>query len=86
MNLEPSSEQLAIIQAAGEGKSVAVDAVAGSGKTTTILFLADKYPGKTFLLLTYNARLKLEVRQKASELQLKNLEVHTYHSFRCEIL
>ena len=33
--------------------NVIVNAVAGSGKTTTILFMANAYPEKEFLLITY---------------------------------
>ncbi len=32
------------------------------------------------MLLTYNARLKLETRARALSLGLTNFEVHTYHS------
>jgi len=73
----PSSEQQAIIDAAVSGKNIIVDAVAGSGKTTTILMIAQRYKGN-ILQLTYNAKLKEEVREKAKN--IKNLEVHSYHS------
>jgi hypothetical protein len=75
----PSPEQLAIAASVGGGFSVVVDAVAGSGKTTTVLHIAAASPGKRILLLTYNARLKTETRRRAAG--LKNLEVHSYHSF-----
>ena len=61
--------------------NVIVNAVAGSGKTTTILFMANAYPDKEFLLITYNAKLRHETRNKCSEMGLENIEVHTYHSF-----
>ncbi len=61
--------------------NVAISAVAGSGKTTTILYIAKVFPGKNILLLTYNAKLKFETREKAAGLALGNLEVHSYHSF-----
>ena len=81
-SLPPASvEQVAIIAAVGGGKNAVVDSVAGSGKTTTTLHLARSYPADEILLLTYNAKLKLETRQKAEALGLRNVEVHSYHSF-----
>ena len=61
--------------------NVLVNAVAGSGKTTTILFLAQTYPEKEIMLITYNAKLRLETRKRCAEMELANIEVHTYHSF-----
>lgn len=58
-----------------------ISAVAGAGKTTTFLEIAKAYPRKSYLLLTYNARLKLETRQKVLTQNIRNLEVHSYHSF-----
>ena len=50
--LSPSSEQLAVINAIKEGYNVQVDAVAGSGKTTTVLCLADMNSDKIIMQLT----------------------------------
>ena len=58
-----------------------VDSVAGSGKTTSVLYIAHTYPEHRILMLTYNARLKFETRSRATALCLGNIEVHTYHSF-----
>ena len=76
----PSDEQRGIIQHVKSGKNVIVDACAGSGKSTTILSCAKEMPDTTFLQITYNASLRKEVREKTRELQLKNIQVHTYHS------
>ena len=62
-------------------KNVIVDAVAGSGKTTTISFIAQDNLKKKILVLTYNSKLKIETRQKFEKLKLENCEIHTYHSF-----
>ena len=79
-----SDEQLKIIEAIKEGYNVQVDAVAGSGKTTTILSLADAMPDKTIIQLTYNRELMEEVKQKKMQLSetmyLDNLSIYTYHS------
>jgi hypothetical protein len=61
--------------------NVIVDSVAGSGKTTTNLYIAQKYTNSKILLLTYNAKLKIETRNKVKLLSIKNLETHSYHSF-----
>lgn len=77
---EPSNEQRKIVEAIAS-HNVVVDSVAGSGKTTTNLYIAYTYPQARFLLLTYNKRLKDETREKVKEHKLNNLEVHSYHSF-----
>src|SRR5690606_9571148 len=77
---EPSNEQRKIVEAIAS-HNVVVDSVAGSGKTTTNLYIAYTYPQARFLLLTYNKRLKIETREKVKEHKLNNLEVHSYHSF-----
>ena len=81
MSVTPSEEQNEIINAIGDGSNLIINAVAGSGKTTTTLLLAKQYPQKKFLLFTYNSRLKAETRQRVKKLGLQNLEVHSYHSF-----
>jgi len=61
--------------------NIIVDSVAGSGKTTTNLHIAIKHNNKKILLLTYNAKLKLETREKLKQCNINNMEVHSYHSF-----
>jgi hypothetical protein len=61
--------------------NVCVDSVAGSGKTTCSLYIAKNFPKLKILLLTYNAKLKIETREKVNALGITNLEVHSYHSF-----
>lgn len=85
-----SDEQKAAVRALAGG-NVVIESVAGSGKTTTVLFFAKVFAGLTrasessqpqrLLLLTYNAKLKLETRTRAAAHGLDNLEVHSYHSF-----
>lgn len=76
----PSAEQAAVVASVSERVNVACEAVAGSGKTTTVLHCAREVPHLRFLVLTYNARLKLQTRQRAKELGLSNLEVHSFHA------
>jgi AAA domain len=77
----PSSEQTCIIECLRPDQNVCVDSVAGSGKTTTNLHIARTYPQSQILLLTYNANLLLETRNKVLGLGIKNMEVHTCHSY-----
>lgn len=79
-SITPSEEQSNILTLIGDGHNVLGDCVAGSGKTTSVLLLARAFPGKRILQVTYNAQLKLEVRQKAIATGLRNLEIHTYNS------
>ncbi len=80
MDLTLSNEQQRVVTEL-EHKNVLVDSVAGSGKTTTILHIATKYPQFNFLLLTYNKKLKFETRQRVEQAGLTNVETHSYHSF-----
>ena len=80
MELTLSSEQKQVVTEL-EHNNVLVDSVAGSGKTTTILHIAKKYPQFNFLLLTYNKKLKFETRQRVEAAGLDNVETHSYHSF-----
>lgn len=76
-----SSEQQTIVTAINTGKNVKINAVAGSGKTTTILHIAQAFPKKRILVLTYNARLKDDGRKKVEALALSDVDVHSYHAF-----
>ncbi len=75
-----SKEQQAIVDSFATHNLV-VNAVAGSGKTTTILSVAQLYPQKSFLMLTYNTRLCSETQERVRARALSNLQVFTYHSF-----
>lgn len=74
IKIKMSAEQQAIIDALASN-SVIVNAVAGSGKTSTVIGLAMQ-TNKKILQLTYNAELKFEVREKSCNL----FDVESYHS------
>lgn len=76
-----SDEQYEIIKILLNNKNVIVNSVAGSGKTTSILHIATTFDNLKILTLTYNKRLKIDSRYKIRELNLKNIEIHSYHSF-----
>jgi hypothetical protein len=76
-----NNEQNNIIKSIKKGYNIIVDAVAGCGKTTTSLAIAKEFNDKKILLLTYNAGLKTETRQRVEKYNINNLEIHSYHSF-----
>lgn len=77
IDINLSEEQKKIINSK---TNIKVDAVAGSGKTTTILHMGLENKNKKIFQITYNNLLKREVRKKSQRLCLKNMEIHTYHS------
>ena len=84
MQLPPiSDEQLDIIKNIESNNNIIVDAVSGSGKTSSNLHIAKHFKQYNILLLTYNSKLKIETAEKAEKLGLINLEVRSYHSFCC---
>ena len=82
ISLLPSSsvEQNNIVSHLKQGHNVIVDAIAGSGKSTTIITVAKALPNKRFLQLTYNAMLRKEFRQTLEKQHIHNIDVHTFHS------
>ena len=77
LNIKLSDEQLSIINS---NQHIIADCTAGSGKSSTILHFALKYPNRRMLQITYNNMLKHEIRKKVNTLKIDNLLVHTYHS------
>lgn len=79
--LKQASEEQIQISNALATSNIIVDAVAGSGKTTTVLHLARTYLYESILLLTYNKKLRLETKARVTGLGLTNVDVHNYHSW-----
>lgn len=80
-----TEEQKYIIQTVvDEKKNLVIAAMAGSGKTTTLLQVAKKFSDKYLcqvLILTYNNQLRHECCDRIQKSQLQNqVECHTYHS------
>ncbi len=73
-----TSQQSAILQSQD---SIKINAVAGSGKTTTIIeYAATRPKGSKILYLAFNKSVKLEAQRKFAAKGLNNVEVQTAHS------
>jgi F-box protein, helicase, 18 len=76
--LNLTTEQQAIIGSSG---NIRINAVAGSGKTTTIIeYAATRPPGSRILYLAFNKSVKLEAKKRFAERGLYNVQVETAHS------
>lgn len=72
-----TAEQTAIINSTGDIK---INAVAGSGKTTTLIEYARARPKQRILYLAFNKAVKLEAEKKFAEKGLTNVRIDTAHS------
>ncbi|ARF10270.1 UvrD/REP helicase [Hokovirus HKV1] len=79
--IDASLEQNIIINSIKEDKNVIVNAIPGSGKTTTCLLIANAFPDKKIVIMTYNKKLRYETMQKIKYYNIKNCNVYNYHSF-----
>lgn len=76
MNL--TEEQCAILNSTG---NIKINAVAGSGKTTTVIEYAKSRPkGARILYLAFNKSVKIEAKRKFSAQNIQNVQVETAHS------
>jgi F-box protein 18 (helicase) len=76
MNL--TEEQVAIINSSG---NIKINAVAGSGKTITVIEYAKARPSSAKILyLAFNKSVKLEAEKKFADKGLNNVKVETAHS------
>ena len=76
--MQLTKEQKAIINSTG---NIKINAVAGSGKTTTIIEYAKSRPlNKKILYLAFNKSVKNEAIRKFLSLRMKNVKVETAHS------
>jgi F-box protein 18 (helicase) len=73
-----TEEQIAIVNSKG---NIRINAVAGSGKTTTIIEYAASRPlGSKILYLAFNKSVRLEAARKFEDRGLHNVKVETAHS------
>jgi F-box protein 18 (helicase) len=76
--MDLTKEQIEIINSSGDIK---INAVAGSGKTTTVIEYAKSRPKQSRILyLVFNKSVKLEAARKFAKIGLDNVKVETAHS------
>lgn len=76
--MQLTAEQEAIIQSKG---NLRINAVAGSGKTTTLVVYAKSQAANSRILyLAFNRSVKLEAQRKFADAGLPNVRVETAHS------
>jgi ATP-dependent exoDNAse (exonuclease V) beta subunit len=83
--LQLTAEQEAIIHSTG---NIRINAVAGSGKTTTIIqYAATRPSGSRILYLAFNKTVKDEAKRKFAAQGLAHVRVETAHSlaYKCII-
>ena len=74
--ISPTVEQKKILDALDKSSSLKIKAFAGSGKTTTLKMIAEKYRDKKILYLAFNRAISEEAKRKFPE----NVRVSTVHS------
>lgn len=76
--MQPTVQQQAILQTNGD---LVINAVAGSGKTTTLMEYAKTRPANSRILyLAFNKTVKTEAQHKFAAANLTNVKVETAHS------
>ncbi len=76
--LKLTEEQLQIISSAD---NIKINAVAGSGKTTTVVEYAASRPANSRILyLAFNRSVKTEARKRFAKMNMKNVQIETAHS------
>ncbi|MCT9075283.1 UvrD-helicase domain-containing protein [Streptomyces fulvoviolaceus] len=78
----PTAQQQAIIDAAVEGKHVAVQALAGTGKTSTLVMIAAQMLERRIGYIAFNRAIADEAGQKFG----RNVTARTSHSFALQDL
>jgi hypothetical protein len=76
MVFKPTNEQLKVIAAAKSGKDLVVQALAGTGKTTTLKLLAEALPEKKGTYIAFNKAIVDEAQRKFPS----NVKCRTAHS------
>lgn len=78
MDIKLTDEQIDIINSTG---NIKINAVAGSGKTTTIIEYARSRPANSKILyLAFNKAVKLEAVRKFADCSITNVRIETAHS------
>lgn len=80
--IKPTAQQQAIIDAIASGEDVVVEALAGTGKSTTLRMIAESMPDKKFRYVVFNKSQQVEAEKKMP----KNVESRTGDSLAWELV
>jgi len=75
-SLTKTKEQEAIVGAACQDRNIAINAFAGTGKTTTLTMIAQALPRKRILYLAFNKAIAEEAKRRMPP----NTDARTFHS------
>ncbi|BDH10476.1 UvrD-helicase domain-containing protein [Streptomyces hygroscopicus] len=78
----PTPQQQAVIDAVAEGKNVSVQALAGTGKTSTMLMVAERHLDRRIAYVAFNRSIADEANAKFGS----NVTARTSHSFALQDL
>lgn len=76
----PSAEQQEIVDVLSDGSNVQIIALAGTGKTTTGILIANHHPHLNILVLTYNRNLADDSNAAFESYDLTNITCRTIHT------
>lgn len=82
MMIKPTAQQQEIIDVVSSGKDVVIEALAGTGKSTTLRVIAEALPDKKFRYVVFNKSQEIEAKKKMP----KNVEPRTGNSLSWEFL
>lgn len=74
----PTAEQQAIVEAACSGSTLAINALAGTGKTSTLRMIAEALPRRQIIYLAFNRAIVGDVDRSGG--MPPNVTVSTFHS------
>ena len=78
--LKLTTEQQDVIDAVREHNRILVNALAGTGKTTTLIEIAKAYKEKKILILSFNRLVANEIQNRINWQEFLNTEVYTFHA------
>jgi len=76
--IKPTEEQIKVVEAIGSINMISVNAFAGTGKTTTLALIVERYKNRKIMVLAFNRAMAEELEEKFSK--FSNVEVYTTHS------
>ena len=76
----PSVKQQRVLKYVKKRRNIIVKAVAGAGKTTTILHIGKDNSEQKIGVITYSARLKTETKNRLKQFNIYNIDIFSYHS------